>query len=399
MIILNVLEGVISCQIDNEIFSKTHSENTFTELSKLADIANNATTVEDYKKAVIVFKDACQEEIGGYLGTFHDDIFIDNKTGEFYLKYNGKISAVPMPETMVNRIKESIDKKIDISPLLKAWIRFLRNPKCRPDSLLWDGKESSFAQRFFNFIDIKFTNHDLASKLMDEKGYSEEVANKMATTYSMKLSQEGLLAGFKVSEEITTRYKLNEKGEKESYNVYNTGNKSIDPISGLVTTEKVELVNEDRVFRPAVMKDGGSAFFCGDKEGHIIRVGQVHKLSAWDKVNCNDNQSCCAGLHVGGLDYIRGYQGQNTETHNTLICPSKIGAIPDDSTGAMRVLEYFTLDAFSGVNGSIYHSSKYGSKVDSEWADEKAEILKKFGEYKAKQDRGFSDVIDGVSGL
>ncbi len=397
MVILNVIDGVISASVGNEVLTKTHSEESFNQLSKLADTANNASTVEDYKTALEAFKTACQEDISGYLGTFHNDIFIDNKTGEHFLKHNGQISAVPMPEGLVNRIKESMDKKIDISPLLKAWVRFLRNPKCRKDTALW--APGGFADRFFNFIDIKFTNHELSDKLQDEKGYSQEVADKMATTYSMKLTAEGLLAGFKVSREITTRYKLNEKGEKESYNVYNTGKKSIDPISGLITTEKVELTNEDRVFEPAVRGTSGDAFFCGETEGHIIRVGQVHRLSDWSKVNCNDYLSCVPGLHVGGLDYIRNYQNDNTETHNTLICPSKIGAIPDDSTGAMRVLEYFTLDAFTGVNGSIYHSSKYGAKVDADWQKEKDEILKTFGEYKAKQDKLTSELVDGLSSL
>ena len=236
----------------------------------------------------------------------------------------------------------------------------------------------------------------MVNKLMDEKGYSQEVAEKMATTYSMKISQEGLLVGFKVSEEITTRYRLNDKGESESYNVYNTGKKSIDPISGLITTEKIELDNESRVFRPAVQKDDGDKFFCGETEGHIIRVGQVHRLADWGMVNCDDSVSCKPGLHVGGLEYIRGYQGGNTCTHNTIICPSKIGAIPNDSTGAMRVLEYFTLDEFSGCNSSIYHSSKYGAKLDEQWDKEKAEIIKRFGEYKEKQDKLRQEIVDSV---
>lgn len=294
MIVLNVLDGIISASVDSEIYTKTYTEEVYKSLSKLADKANNASSVKDYQTAVEAFKLECQEEIGGYLGTFHNDIFIDRKTGNYYLKCNGVVSCVPMPEAMVNRIKESLDKKIDINPLLKAWIRFLRNPQVRLDNMY---QNSSFGERFFNFVDIKFTNHDLVCKLVSEKGYSSEVATKMATTYSMKITNEGLLAGFKVSEEVTTRYRLNEKGEKESYNVYNTGKKSIDPISGLITIEKPELSNEDRVFRPAVMKDGGDSFFCGDKEGHIIRVGQVHRLSDWSKVDCSGTGR--PGLHFG----------------------------------------------------------------------------------------------------
>ena len=152
MILLNVIEGVISASIDSEVFTKTFSEDNFKELSALADSANNATTVVDYKVAVEKFKKTCKEEISGFLGTFHNDIFVDNKTGEFYLKHNGQISAVPMPQAMVDRIKTSIDKKIDINPLIKAWIRFLRNPKNRKDSESFGmSKYSGFAEKFFNF--------------------------------------------------------------------------------------------------------------------------------------------------------------------------------------------------------------------------------------------------------
>ena|SRR3990167_2152421 len=400
MILLNVIEGVISASIDSEVFTKTFSEDNFKELSALADSANNATTVVDYKVAVEKFKETCKEEISGFLGTFHNDIFVDNKTGEFYLKHNGQISAVPMPQAMVDRIKTSIDKKIDINPLIKAWIRFLRNPKNRKDSESFGmSKYSGFAEKFFNFLDIKYTNIELAQKLMDEKGYSQEVADKMATTYSMKISNEGLLAGFKVSKEITTRYRLNDKGDREAYNVYGTGKKSIDPISGLVTTEKVDLTNEERVFEPAVQGQSHDAFFCGETEGHIIRVGQVHRLSDWSKVNCNDEVSCVAGLHIGGLDYIRGYQDDHTATHNVLVDPAHVGAIPDDNTGAIRCIQYYVLDEFSGVNGSIYNSSKYAQMTDDQWATEKAEIIKRFGEYKSKTDELNKELIDSVSAL
>ena len=399
MIIINVIDGIISADIDGEVFTKTYSESVFESLSEMAENANNADDVATYKDRVELFKNVCKEDISGYLGTFHDDIFIENKTGNHYLKHEGKISAVPMPEAMVTRIKESIDKKIDINPLLKAWIRFLRNPKCRKDSVMNFDVAGNFGRRFFNFLDIKYTNTELVEKLMDEKGYSEAVATKMATAYSMKLTNEGLLAGFKVSSEITTRYRLNDKGEREVYSVYDSGKKTIDLISGLITYEKNEITNEDRVFEPCMMGTGGDAFFCGDKEGHIIRVGEVHRLSSWDKVNCNDNQSCCPGLHVGGLDYIRGYQSSGTETHNVFIDPAHVGAIPDDTTGAIRCIQYFVCDAFAGVNGAIYHSSKYAAQTDEQWAKEKEEILKKFGEYKAEQDRVLSDVVESVNGI
>lgn len=392
MIVLNNSGETISGSINGEIFAVTYSEELYKKMGELANKANEADTVEQLKTIVESFKLLTVEDISGHVESFSPFIYVDRKTGNFHLKHNDVISAVPMPKAMVDRIKDSIDKKIDFMPLIKAWIRFLRNPNTR-------SKGRAFTERFFNFLDIKFTNQEMVAKLMTEKGLSREVAEPLATTYSMKITNEGLLAGFKVSTEITKRYKLNEKGEKESYDVYSTGKKSIDPISGLITYEKVELKNEERVFEPVVMGTTGDQFFCGDKLGHIIRVGQTHKLDSWDKVDTNDGRIGVKGLHVGGLDYIRGYQRDGTSTHNVFIDPAHIGAIPDDRTGAIRCLQYFVADEFGGVNGSIYHSSKYAAQTDAEWSAERAKIIKEYGEFKAKEEQKASDAIADLNAL
>lgn len=392
MIIVNRNDDMISGSINGEVFAVTYNEDLLNKMNKLAESANGASSVDELKKYIEEFKGLTVEDISGHIESFTPYIYIDKKTGNFHLKHNNVVSSVPMPKAMVDRIKDSFDKKVDFMPLIKAWIRFLRNPNTRD-------KGADFSERFFNFVNIKFTNHDMVDKLMEEKGLSREVAVKAATAYSMKITNEGLLAGFKVSKELTKRYRLNDQDEKESYDVYKTGKKSIDPISGLITYEKVELKNEDRVFEPAVQGTSGDEFFCGTKKGHIIRVGETHKLEDWSQVNTDDSRSCVKGLHVGGLDYIRGYQSDDTCTHNVFIDPAHIGAIPDDSTGAIRCLQYFVVDEFNGVNGSVYHSSKYASQTDKEWADARAEIIKEYGEFKAKSEEADKGKIDEIVAL
>jgi hypothetical protein len=234
---------------------------------------------------------------------------------------------------------------------------------------------------------MDFIDENYVTKLMEEKGYTEEVAEAMATVKQCQITKEGLLKTYKVSHEITKRYRLNDKGERESYDIYTPQVTGVDPITGLMLyADKPSFENEQRVFQPAVMGTGGEEFYCGETLGHIIRVGQTHKLKhGWDSINTNDHQSCVAGLHIGGLSYIKGYQSSGTETHNVFVDPAHIGAVPDDHSGAIRCIQYFVCDAFSGVNGSVYHSSTYGKLTDDQWAEEKAEILKKFGEYAAER--------------
>lgn len=293
-IILNWNDKIITGSINADVYSVTFAPEKLAKLQELVAKANAAQTVADYNAAVEEFKQATEETISGVIGTDNEYIYVDQAKGTFHLKYNNAISTVPMPKALVDRIKESVDKKIDYLPLIKAWVRWLRNPKLRK---LSKAGQEAFSQRFFNYINIKYTNQELVNKLIEEKGYSEELARQLATTYQVKITNEGLLATFKVSREITKRYRFNDKGKKEEYDVYSTGTKTIDPISGLVTTEKVELSNEDRYFEPAVQGKGGDAFYCGDTLGHYIRVGQVHRLPDWSYVNCDDNQSCVKGLH------------------------------------------------------------------------------------------------------
>ena len=87
---------------------------------------------------------------------------------------------------------------------------------------------------------------------------------------------------------------------------------------------------------------------------------------------------------IGNLDYIRGYQNANTETHNVLVDPAHIGAITDDGSGAIRCIQYYVLDAFSGVNGSIYNSAGYDALTEAQWKDEYEQIVKDAQEKAAK---------------
>lgn len=382
----------ITGTIHGEVFGINYNEETFKAMEALEVELMEAETPEEAKAITEKFKKLTEEDPKAQkTSEIHPDIFVSNE-GNFYLKTGGKVTSMPMPKALVGRIKDSLDKGLDVSPILKFWIRFLRNHKLRN---ICTGKSSRkvFAAKVFNYVDMDFVSHEQVQKLVDEKGYTPEVAEQLCTVKQVKITKEGLLATYKVSKEITKRYRLNDKGEKETYDVYDCEVVGIDEITGLMKyADKKTLANESRVFEPAVMAKSGDEFYCGDTKGHIIRVGQTHRLEDWNFINTNDNQSCVKGLHIGGLDYIKGYQGGNTETHNVLVDPAHIGAVPDDHTGAIRCMQYFVLDAFGGVNGSLYHSSAYAAKTDIQWEEEKAEILKEYGEFKAEQEKELEEM-------
>lgn len=387
-ILLNVIDGIISASVDNEILTKTYSAENYAGLEGLAKNANDATTVEQYKARVQEFKDACKEDLNTHIESFCPNIYIKQGTGEYFLKNNGVISSIALSEVLVNRIKESVDKKIDCTPLIKAWVDFLRNPKLR--KLSKDG-QADWSNRVFKWLDLKYTSQENVKKLMEEKGYSEEVATKLSTIYQVQFTQEGLIRAFKCSEEITKRWEFDKDGNKVQVDMYPVP-KAIDPVTGLVTYgEPDKGINENRIFQPVCMhQNGRDAFLCSatGKKAHIYKVGAVHELSNWDEVNCDDNQSCSYGLNCGNIDYVKGWEKSTTETHNILISLSDLGAVTSNSN--LRVLRLFILDAFSGINGAIFHSSTYRKYSDENWSKYRDEVIEHFG----KQEAESSSVIN-----
>lgn len=367
MIHVNVSDGQITGSYGDTPFSVIYDQALYNAMLDVADAANEATDMEAYELALSEFKTLTVEDYTKIIQDKCEFIYVNPATGEFFLKVGDAVTNVPMPAALVDRIYESMDVGIDFDPLIKMWTRWLRNP-------LLKVKGKQFSERFFNFVNMKYVHPKLKQELMDEHGLTEEVAEKRATMYQMKITKEGLLNGYKVSTEILHKYDAETGEQVDRYK------RTFNPDTGEIDSDGLPEHVEDRLFQPAVMGDRGDAFFCEgingfSKPGHFIRVGCTHRLPDWSYVNTNDNQSCLMGLHVGGLKYIAWYSG---EIHNVFIDPMHVGAIPDDVDGAIRCLQYFVHSSLSGVNGSIYHSSTYAAKTDTEWTEMRVKILEDY---------------------
>ncbi|MBE16975.1 MAG: hypothetical protein CL867_12065 [Cytophagaceae bacterium] len=364
MIHINVSEGLISGSYGETPFSVTYDQNLYDAMIKVANAANDATDMETYKLHLDEFESLTVEDYTKVIQDKCEFIYVNPSSGDFFLKVGDVVTNQPMPKALVDRIYESIDMGIDFEPLVKMWTRWLRNP-------LLKEKGQDFSERFFNFVNMKYVHPKLMKELVEEQGLTEEVAERRATMYQMKITKEGLLNGYKVSKEVLHKYDA-ESGERvDRYK------RTFNPDTGEIDSEGIPEVVEDRLFEPAIMGSGGDAFSCEgsngfNSDGHFIKVGCSHRLPSWDCVNTNDYKSCVKGLHVGGLKYISFYSG---EIHNVFIDPMHVGAIPDDVDGAIRCLQYFVHSSLAGVNGSIYHSSTYAAKTDEEWKNMRKEIL------------------------
>ena len=150
MITINVIEDKICGNYGEHPFTVDYSKELYDEMQGLADQANSATTIEEYNSIIEAFAKLTVVDYTKTIETQCPYIHINKGTGEFFLKHNGVVSSIPMPQALVDRIFESLDKEIDFMPLIKMWTRWLRNP------ILWrkmkQGHGQDFCNRFFNFV-------------------------------------------------------------------------------------------------------------------------------------------------------------------------------------------------------------------------------------------------------
>lgn len=380
MITVNLTGGVmkdgkltganITGSVNGKSFGVVYTEGKYKEMKRLEAEANEAISMVGLTAIVeqfmILTEDAYKEQVE----TACPNLVVNEATGKFFLKTTDGtvISSHPVPQALVDRILISVEKGLDFTPIIKFWTRFLRNPNYS------DMKGARLA----NYVNQTIVDHELKRELIEKKGVAAATAIERATVYQTPITMEGLLVTYKVSKELLQKFDKETGKQTDRYAAgydEDTGNKLPAALPDAV---------EDRIFFPAVQGlTGGNPFYCYElnqklakgqaiNKGalkHFIKVGRVIELEKWEQVNTDDHNSCVPGLHAGNLDYIKGYQGAGTVTHNVFIDPMDIGAITDDGSGALRVRRYYVHSSNAGINRSIYHSSKFASMTDADWAE------------------------------
>lgn len=306
-------------------------------------------------------------------------LFVDERSGQFYLTSNGKISSIAMPQVLVDKIFYAMDKGLSVEPVVKFWTRLLRNPNIRERE---DGE--LYAKYISEYISATYISPILQQEALDA-GYSQEKAVEMATIQQTPLTKEGLVNTKKVVRPLydRTMYKYVLDDEGNSTTVLKDGfTKTINEDTGEVTINEPAF-SEDWIFEPAMMRQSGDAFHCGELTdatlGHTIEVGKETALSDWSQVDCSFSRSCVKGLHTGNQDYINGLENSSNVTLNCFVDPMNIGAVCNGDN-VMRVLRLFphSIKDREAQNRNLYHSSRYAALNDSRWAEMRQEAVEKF---------------------
>lgn len=381
MISVQVIKGangdLLVGSIKMERFNVPFDKNLYDELMVLSNKSKKVTTSEEYDAIMDEATAKLTDDRKSEIETACKDII--KLKGNYHIKgvtEEGelKISKYKIPESFVMKITEAIEKGIDATPLVKAWILFMRNEPARK------GDFNKKAKLFCNYVTSTIV--DRADKLkFIEEGYSVQMAEEMATYNDVAVTDEGLICCYKYAELITKMWEVDQETNKvvlvDKFKV----TKTVDPNGDgtPVIKQKLPKFADDAAieFLPPIMGKSGDAFFCDDTLGHTMKVGSMIALDSWDKVDCNDNRCGCPGLHVGGRAYVNGYAGRFNQLLECFVSPSDMGAFVDleRGDGAIRCRRYFVYGAAGKPTKNLFHSSKVAAMLEDEWQDAKMEAI------------------------
>lgn len=347
MITYRKLEHTITGTIDGKPFNLPRTE-AIEAIVK--DYADNGVLEADFMTFV---KECRSQEVAGS----NEYLTYNPTTKEYFLRYKNVRSDKPIPQALVDFIEKSYDKDIDFMPMIKTWARLLTNPRYTLE----------MGKYFAEYVDTKFTDYTESDRLEAEEGFTSEASVELSTYNDIAITQEGLLATYKVAEEVTWEYEMvkNEYGNytKERKDKYETIPAIVDKTTGKVLTpEKFATPphKEDMLFTPAIWKNGDD-FYSGKTLGYIYEIGKMQYLPKDAKRNLR-NSSGGGGLYIGGLHYIDNFRNDERKVLTCFVNPGDILSFQGEGH-AIRVDALFpnnVWDTDVPLKG-IYHSSDYDS--------------------------------------
>lgn len=391
MITFNSVNNQIVGSVNGEDFSVKYTEKLWDEMVALNAELQEKDTLKEAQKVCEKFAELVKDDPKEEIESITPFMTYNPNTRTYHLKQDDKVSKVPMPQNLVDKILYAKDNGLSVDPLIKFYTRALRAPRVYKAARLEDA--TTFLERAFGYIFQTFVSPSLYKKYFEDEGFSEEVAREKATVPQTPITMEGLLCTKKVVDvkydQQRYKFELDDDGNPQMVLRDSEGvGKEIDEDSGEVTVNDPDFA-EDWVFWPAMMKNG-EEFYCGEEDdaplGNLIRIGKEARLKGWDSVNCDDHRSCVKGLHTGNQTYINGWETPETVTLNCFVDPANIGAIPihqsGPDAGVIRVKNYFphSIKNRQVDNRNLYHSSHYAALGDKRWAELRKEAIEALNE-------------------
>lgn len=292
-------------------------------------------------------------------------------SGEFEINGRGEVflagTAIPLPNALVERIKDYKDMDLPVESLENFWRLCLLNPDERARQDLFKFTEEHELPITDNgyFIAYKSVipkedNEQLKAFVEQELEFADGIADRM---YVYK--KDRALA-------ITTNLNALDEG--------------VEVVGKLSELSEI-LQQEDKV----VYTDIHSRTM-------TIEVGKVVEMERKD-CDSNPHQDCSYGLHVGAVEYVnsfgRGYDGRAVLL--CLVSPANVVAVPEYDSSKMRVCEYYVYGITEMENNEIVPiDTKYFEDDYAEIEVTKLKALIAEGDFTYMPTDVPLDVIEGI---
>lgn len=249
-----------------------------------------------------------------------DNIFTI-KNGNFYLS---GYESVSMPEELVLRIQQHVEKGISVQPLVNFWKLLLLNPdeNARNDAFKFMSKYDfpiTDSGYFIGYRAVKRTDktYDAVTGWVPQKYVELKATGENPADYTAMTDPDGGEFVAVKTDIVTDNY----------------GN-FIDPANTLGNLEEMFQNQTTGVTDAPEFTD----WYSGTTS---VRIGGTVSMDR-ASVDCNPANTCSSGLHIGAPGYVKGFGGSGSEYIACLVNPMNICAIPADySYQKMRVCEYY----------------------------------------------------------
>lgn len=295
----------------------------------------------------------------------------DPNTDEYYLDdFN-----VPVPETLVEVIKEYHDEGYPKEPILNFWRLLMLNVDKRVRNDLF-----KFIQTYnlvltdtgylvtYKYVRINNMNNvdsKLKTFVYDQHNRIKKVWKRSPKKYVVYIQNDAREVFYLTEQKNASKWNLKEKNIT---------------IIGVLD----ELHNEFKINEEYNTTDE-TLYTDNYTKKMRIKLGVPVKMNRKD---CNGDPSvdCSTGLHVGGTSYVEDYGSWNgCGDSAVLVClvnPAHVVAVPKYDVSKIRVSEYFPIGRVKFENGKIEHiEQKYFENDYSHY--EQDDLIKKLEELKS----------------
>lgn len=274
------------------------------------------------------------------------DLEMDVVSNEVYLKG----FSTPIPETLLEVIKEYHANGFPTEPILNFWKLLMINPDKRVRSSLFD---------FIKTHDFVLT--DMGYMLVYKAVYVKE-KNKVDTTFNaFIIDAVNKVRGWKTS---LNKYVVYKRLSDNQYDI----TKYTTVENWDVRERNVEIIGKLGVLYDAITLQSQVATeeVYTDMYSRTMTI-EIGKPVYMNRTECDADPAvdCSFGLHVGATKYVKSFANVDSKILICLVNPANVVAVPNYDHSKIRVSEYFPMGLVEYNNGTFnpieskYYPSDY----------------------------------------